>query len=77
MSFLGLFLECDYSYYVVFVDASMREIDICLYGKFKREVSDYKIYFGQLTLFNRKGMGIDIGVCIQKKPSESVEIYVF
>ncbi len=49
MSFLGLFLECDYSYYVVFVDASMREIDICLYGKFKREVSDYKIYFGRLT----------------------------
>lgn len=77
MSFLGLFLECDYSHYVFFADTATRKIDIHLYGKFKGEVSDYKIYFGQLTLFNRKGMRIDIGVCIQKNPSESVEIYVF
>lgn len=49
MSFLGLFLECDYSYYVVFVDTATRKIDIHLYGKFKGEVSDYKIYLGRLT----------------------------
>ena len=77
MSFLGLFLECDYSHYVFFADTATRKIDIHLYGKFKGEVSDYKIYLEWLTQFNRKGMGTDICVCIQKKPSESVEIYVF
>ena len=76
MSFLGLFLECDYSHYVFFADTATRKIDIHLYGKFKREVSDYKIYLEWLTQFNRKGMGTDICVCIQKKPSESVEIYL-
>ena len=49
MSFLGLFLECDYSHYVFFADTATRKIDIHLYGKFKREVSDYKIYFGAVN----------------------------
>ena len=50
MSFLGLFLECDYSYYVFFVENRYAEIDIRLYGKYKKDVSDFKIYFRRINI---------------------------
>jgi hypothetical protein len=46
MSFLGLFLECDYSYYVVFVDATIREIDICYTANLKGKFRITKYIFG-------------------------------
>ena len=51
MSFIGLFQECDYSYYVIFL--SMLQHGKSTLSKFKKEVSDFKTYFGLLTLFNR------------------------
>ena len=51
MSFLGLFLECDYSHYVV-CRVPLRRLRLYIGGKYKRGICNFKIYFGELTLFN-------------------------